>query len=62
MTEVIHKGTHGVMGEIHEAGRWDGFRRHDIHIEFKKLGSRIQKLTAIDSPVHRQHGGRISLL
>jgi hypothetical protein len=33
-TEVIHKGTHGVMGKILEVGRCDGLRRHDMQIKF----------------------------
>jgi hypothetical protein len=32
------------MGGIYEVGRWDGLRCHDIHTNFHKNGSDVQKL------------------
>jgi hypothetical protein len=53
-TGGIHTETHRLMGHIYEVRRWDGLKCHDIHTNFTKIGSEIQKLMGGGIHTHTQ--------
>jgi hypothetical protein len=57
--------THGLMGGIYEARRWDGFRCHDIVTKFHTdwfRHSEVDLRGGIHRHTHRQYSDLISLL
>jgi hypothetical protein len=54
------KHTDTLMGGIYEVAVEMGFRCHDIHTKFSKIGSGIKELIGRIHR-HREHGDRISL-
>jgi hypothetical protein len=58
-----HTDTQRLMEGIYEGRRSDGLGCHDIHTKFHKDWLAYSKVNGEeDSPTHRQHGDRMSLL